>query len=228
MKTPILVINFKTYKKGSNDDAVKMARLCDRIAREKKANIAIAVQALDLYRVAKEVEIPVFIQHIDNIDYGANTGHIVPAAAKEYGASGCVINHSEDSVDLLKIEGTIKKAREIGLTSLVCAPLPEIAAEITKYQPDLIAFEPPELIGSETSVSDAEPEIIAEAVKDVKDVFDIPVLCGAGIKSRHDVEVAIDLGSAGVFVASHIVKADNPEKKIIELVEGLDGSKGNN
>ena len=67
----------------------------------------------------------------------------------------------------------------------------------------------------------SKPEIITETIKRVKRVRDIPVLCGAGIKNKDDVRIAVRLGSLGILVASGVVKAEEPEKVLRELAAGI-------
>jgi len=62
---------------------------------------------------------------------------------------------------------------------VVCAQSPEECEKLSKFNPDYIAYEPPELIGGDKSVSDAHPELIQKAVRASGDV---PTLTGAGIK----------------------------------------------
>lgn len=45
------------------------------------------------------------------------------------------------------------------------------------------------------------------------------ILTGAGISSAEDVEAAIKLGTAGVLVASAIMKAKDPAKVIRDMAE---------
>ena len=98
-----------------------------------------------------------------------------------------------------------------------------IKNEIASFsvKPDFIAVEPPDLIGGDVSVSTAKPELISDSVKAVHAVASIPVITGAGIKNSADARKALELGTEGVFVASGIVKAQNPEKAIDELLEGF-------
>ena len=217
---PVFIINFKAYKESTGKRAVELAKLCERVAKENNVEMIVAVQEQDIYRVSSQVDIEVFAQHIDPIEYGAHTGRDLPEGMKESGASGALINHSEFRVDIDTIRKSIERAREVGLKTVVCAPEPELAAKVAEFNPDFIAIEPPELIASETSVSTAEPEIITDTIKRVKNVRNIPVLCGAGIKDRHDVDIALKLGACGILIASHVVKAKDPEKILRELVEG--------
>ncbi len=44
------------------------------------------------------------------------------------------------------------------------------------------------------------------------------VLTGAGIQSGECVKIAVDLGTSGVLLASSVVKADDPEAVLRDLV----------
>lgn len=222
-RVPVIVVNFKAYRESTGKNAMMLALICERAAKENGVDIAVAVQEQDIYRVSSQVEIDVYAQHIDPINFGAHTGHDLPEGMKESGAAGTLINHSEHRLDFETIKKTMERAKEAGLKTIICAPEPELAARVAELNPDFIAIEPPELIGGDISVSTAKPEVISDTVKMVKKVRDVPVLCGAGVKDRNDVAIAMKLGACGVLVASHVVKAKNPESVIKELILGTTG-----
>lgn len=221
IRIPCIVVNFKTYEQGSGKNALNLAKICQEVAKSTKKNIIVAVQEADIYRISQAVSIPVFSQHIDPITAGAYTGHTLPETIKESGAQGTLINHSEHPLGMQQIKTAIARAKQVGLWTIVCASTSEIATKITEFEPDLIAIEPPELIGGEISVSTAKPELISETIEKVHKNNKIPVLCGAGVKDKNDVIIAIKLEAAGILAASHIIKAQDPEKILRELAEGL-------
>ena len=49
----------------------------------------------------------------------------------------------------------------------------------------------------------------------------IKILCGAGVNSKKDVEIAIKLGAKGILLASAVVKAANQKKVIEELISAF-------
>src|SRR3989338_10771296 len=95
MQLPIIVVNFKVYEQGTGDNALHLAMIHQKVAEETGVSIAIAVSALDLEKVAKAVNIPVFAQHIDPIGYGSHTGHVLADQVKDAGAYGTLLNHAE-------------------------------------------------------------------------------------------------------------------------------------
>ena len=219
-KTPMIIVNFKTYSEATGKKAVELAKKAEKASNETHVSIAVTPQFADIAAVAKAVGIPVFAQHIDPIKPGSYTGHVLAESVKKAGAVGTLINHSERQLKLSDISEAIGIARENGLISVVCANDPNISVAVATLKPDIIAIEPPELIGTGIPVSKAKPEVVTDTVKLVKKVNpSVTILCGAGISRGDDVAVALRLGTQGVLVASGIVKAKNPYRVLREFAE---------
>jgi triosephosphate isomerase len=224
VKTPVLFINFKTYAESTGARAVALAKVADKVSKKTKASIVLVVQPTDISAVSSAAKLGVFAQHVDPVDYGANTGHILPEAVKAAGATGTVLNHAENKRDNKFIEAATARAHCAGLAVMCCAESEARACEIALFneKPEFIAIEPPELIGGNVSVSTAKPELIANTVKAVKAIAPgISIITGAGIKTSQDVSKALELGTKGVFLASAVVKSKTPEQVLMELVSGL-------
>jgi triosephosphate isomerase len=221
---PLILVNLKTYQEGIGDKAAKLAKTAETVHNRTGVSMALAPQFTDLFLLAESTETPVFAQHMDPIRPGAYTGHILPEALVEAGCAGTLINHSERPVAIDVIQAMIKRAREVDLVSLVCVDSVEKARRVARMEPDIIAIEPPELIGSGISVSKARPEIVKSVVEAVERVSThVKVLCGAGITNRDDVEAALKLGAQGILVSSGVVKAKDPYKALLELSEPMKG-----
>ncbi|MEK6822568.1 MAG: triose-phosphate isomerase [Nanoarchaeota archaeon] len=218
MKLPVIIVNFKATQGAVGAAAVRLAKICDRVAKQTKASVAVAVQATDLAAVAKAVSIPVLAQHVDPVDLGSYTGHVPPRLVKMHGAAGTLLNHSEHRLPKDVLRNAIRKARAEGLWVCACANTPADAAAVAKLGPDAVAIEPPELIGGTVSVSVAHPSILTRTTHAIKK---IPVLCGAGVHTTQDVIIARKLHTKGILVASGITKAKNPAKALRELIAGL-------
>jgi triosephosphate isomerase len=172
-----------------------------------------------LHAVAAAVRrIAVLSQHVDPVGYGAHTGSLPAVVVKKAGAKGTLLNHSERRLRPPMLAKCVQAAHAAGLWVCVCARDPVEARRVAKLKPDMIAVEPPKLIGGEVSVSTASPGVIRSSTKAIKR---IPVLVGAGVQSKQDVAVALKLGAKGVLVASHVTNADNPAKVLRELIAGL-------
>jgi len=218
MHGPIIIVNFKTYPTSTGENAVKLAKICEKVAFETGNDIRIAVSAPDIYPVSWVVSIPVYAEHTDPYPPGRHTGSVLPEAVKAAGATGTRLNHSEHRMPMKKIEESIRRASKLSLVTVVCAETPEEAEKIATMKPDFIAVEPPELIGGDVSVSTAEPEIIIRSVKLVKEKHGIRLLVGAGIRTKKDITKALELGADGVLIASVIDKAKDPEGTLKNLL----------
>ncbi len=220
-KKKILIVNLKTYEQGTGRGALKIAKTAKELSKKyKKVKIMVAAQPIDVPLISDII--PTICQHMDPIDYGAHTGHILPQDVKFAGAVGVLINHSEDRMETEDIEMSIFYARQNRLISIACAPNLTLAKIIASFKPDFLAIEPPELIGKGVSVSKAKPEIVEKTVKIVKETNPkVRVLCGAGISSAEDVKKALELGAEGVLVASAIVKAENPKEAMEDILKGF-------
>jgi triosephosphate isomerase len=222
IKLPIVVVNFKTYETSTGNESLKLAKICEKVSIETGKSVAICVSATDIYKISDNVKIPVFAQHVDPEDFGAHTGKILVSDIKDNGAYGSLLNHSEDRYRLDVLEEAIRKLHDNNLVSIVCANNDESAEAISTFDPDIIAVEPPELIGGNVSVTSADPSIVKITVEKVHKINkEISILCGAGIKNGEDVKAAIDLGCQGVLVASGVTKAIDPENALKDLLNGI-------
>jgi len=222
VRTPIVLVNFKTYVEGTGKNALKLAKICGKVSLETDVCVGVAPQFVDIAPIAGVVSVPVFSQHIDPVSAGSFTGHVLPESLKEAGAVGTLINHSERRLKLADIDATITRAREANLISVVCSNNAAVSAAAAALKPDMIAVEPPELIGTGIPVSKAKPEVVSGTVDLVKRVNrGVIILCGAGITQGEDVAAALRLGTEGVLVASGIVKAKNPYRILLEFAEAV-------
>lgn len=219
LKSPMIVLNVKTYIEATGMNALILARLMEKISKETGVSMAIAVQASDITSCVKEVSIPIYAQHIDPIEPGSNTGWTLPEAIKTVGASGTLINHSEHRLKLTDIDTCISRARDIGLDTLVCTNNVATSKAVSTFSPMMIAIEPPELIGGDISVTTANPDIVRNTVRAVRTINKtVKILCGAGVKNGKDVATAIELGAEGVLLASGVVKAKDKEAVLRDLI----------
>ena len=222
VRTPIVLVNFKTYLESTGENALRLAKSCEKVSLETKLCVGVAPQFVDIAQIASEVSIPVFSQHIDSVSAGSFTGHVLPESVKEAGAIGTLVNHSERRLKLADIDGIITRAHETNLTTVVCSNNALVSVAAASLKPDMIAVEPPELIGTGIPVSKAKPEVVSGTVDLVRQVNrDVVILCGAGITRGEDAAAALRLGTAGVLVASGIVKAKDPYAALMEFAEDM-------
>jgi len=220
IKAPLIIINFKCYKEATGINALSLAKVAEKVSKKTGVCIAIAPQFTDIKTISNEVEIPVLAQHVDPIKPGAFTGHISLYALKEAGAIGSLINHSEKRLKLSEIDEILDLMKNNEMISVVCANTAKVSAACAALEPEIVAIEPPELIGTGIAVSKAKPEIVKNTVELIRKVNSkVMILCGAGITKGEDVKAALSLGSQGVLVASGVVKSKNPELSLLDLAE---------
>lgn len=213
----MIIINYKAYEKAIGENTEELTEKIAQAAEKTGEKIIVSPQTADIRQINSE-NVEIFAQHMEPVENGSHTGSNQAKALKDAGVTGTLINHSEKRIKNQKIKETVEKCRDENLTSVVCAQTPEECKKYSEYNPDYIAFEPPELIGGDISVSKSEPELIEEAVEKSGKVV---TLTGAGIKTREDVEKSIELGCKGVLVASGVIKAENVEEEVEELCKGL-------
>jgi triosephosphate isomerase len=222
IETPVIILNFKTYVESLGKAGLVISKQAQQVSEELGVCIAIAPQFVDLRMIAEQVSIPVLSQSVDAYTPGAHTGSISVESIKEAGACGTLINHSEKRLTLSDIGAIVTKVRSLGMTSVVCADTPNVAKAASALNPDFVAIEPPELIGTGIPVSKAKPEVVTESMTEIKRVSpSVKVICGAGISTGEDVYVALKLGTCGVLLASGVVKAKDPEKVLREMAEAV-------
>ncbi len=191
--------------------AIELAKSAEKVARDSGVTVVVVPQFTDLKAVSESVDLRVFSQHLDPVKPGAFTGRVLAEAVKSVGAEGTLLNHSERRIGMVEIGTCVERCVDANLYSLVCADTAQSAAEIARTEPDMIAIEPPDLIGSGISVSKARPELITDSIQKIRAVGpSVKILCGAGITTEEDVSKAIKLGTEGVLVASSVVKSKDP------------------
>jgi triosephosphate isomerase len=222
MEKPFILINLKTYTEGAGQRAHSIAGAAEQVARESGAVIAIAPSYTNIHPLAMHFALPVYAQHVDGALPGAYTGHITAESLKMAGATGSLVNHAERRLTLADIEASVRALRKEDLASVVCSNNEATSSAAAALAPDYVAIEPPELIGGGVSVSKANPEIISRSVELVRKVNPgVKVLTGAGIQNGEDVRIAVDLGTAGVLLASGVVKAKAPIAVLRDLVSTI-------
>ena len=212
-----VLVNLKAYP----CDPVEVATAAREVADESGVDIGIAPQAAHLAAVA-ETGVETWGQHVSPVDHGSHTGSTLAEAVVDAGAVGTLLNHSENRLKLADIDASIGAARRAGLDVVACANNPAQVAAVAALGPDAVAVEPPELIGTGTPVSKADPDVVEDAVEAAARVDeDVEVYCGAGISTGEDLVAAAELGAEGVLLASGVAKAEDPRAALEDLVAPL-------
>jgi len=217
----LFIINCKNYDEISGKEITRLVKIAQSVSKKYGIKIAVAPPQHLLSQVTS-FSIPILAQHVDNAKVGSTTGFIIPELLKKSNVKGAIINHSEHRISSKEIEQLVLRLKKLKMISVVCVKNVAEASRYAKLNPNYIAIEPPELIGTGKAVSKERPELItrtATAVKSAKNQTEL--LCGAGIVSGQDVKKSIELGSKGILVASGIVKAKNWQKIIEEFAKAM-------
>ncbi|MDQ4072768.1 MAG: triose-phosphate isomerase [Thermoproteota archaeon] len=221
-KNKTLIINLKNYLETSGESTIKIAKESEKVRDKTNVEIVIAPPQPSLALLAKNTSLKVIAQHVDTKNYGSTTGFYVPEIVKNVGGSGAIINHSEHEISIDQMKESIDRLRELNLISYLCVKTVNDLKKVLKFNPDYIAIEPSELIGTSQSISMTKPFLISNSKETlIKENSNAQLICGAGISKAEDVRTAIELGASGILVASAITKASNWYNKILELATAL-------
>ncbi len=217
----MFIINCKNYEEIAGDKIIEFVKIVETVSKKYKIKIAVAPPQHLIGLVSKS-SIPILAQHVDNSKVGSTTGFMIPELLKKSKVSGSLINHSEHRISEKEIVELVLRLKELKMISVVCVKDIAEAKKYAKLNPDYIAIEPPELIGSGKAVSKERPELVTKSADAVNSANNkTKLLCGAGIVSGQDVAKALELGSKGILVASGIIKAKNWTKIIEEFSKAM-------
>lgn len=150
----------------------------------------------------------VFAQQMDDEGIGPSVGRITPEALVDGGADGVMLNHVAHPLDWVMLVELIGRAREVGLTSMVCVGSLDEALRVAAWEPDILLYEPPELIGKEhigprawipaadTAIAAANPGILR--------------MHAGGVAAPADAHAIMAAGADGTGSTSGVVLAADP------------------
>src|SRR3989338_7501924 len=216
----IIILNFKAYKQAIGEGSLKLAQIAKEVSQQTGVRIIVAPQPTEIAKTSQIIE--TIAQNIDPIDPGRGTGFLLADSVLQNGGIGSILNHSEHPMDFQQLGVAVAKLRELGLKSVICAKSEADARQIAFLNPDFLAIEPPELIGTGKSVSTTQPEVVKNSVNAIQQVNKkVKILCGAGISNGLDAKKAKELGTEGVLLASAFVLAKDPKAVLLEIANGL-------
>jgi len=217
-----LIINLKNYLETAGDNTIKIIKDAEKVSEKTDVEIIVSPPQPSLALVTSQTNLKIISQHIDIKKSGSSTGYYIPEIIQKVGAFGSIINHSEHEIKMEEIRQSIEKLRELNLISIVCIKSAKDLKKILDFKPSYIAIEPPELIGTQKSISTEKPYLITECSNIINDEkTETKLICGAGISTKEDVKIALENGSSGILVSSSITKSSNWHDKIFELASAF-------
>ena len=218
IKAPFFEIGPKSYLYG--DEILELAKAADAASEKYDVDIIFTCPVVDIRRVKENTKrIHIYAPHMDPIPVGRGLADILPESLVAAGAEGVMLNHCEKPLSFDVLAETIKRANEVGLSTIVCADSLADASKIATLSPDIIVAEPSELIGTGVSVG---PEYVEAATQSVKKVNpNILVLTAAGIAGGEDVYNTIIAGADATGSSSGVAKAADRAAMVDEMIAGL-------
>jgi triosephosphate isomerase (TIM) len=221
-KSGPLIINLKNYLETAGDNTIKIVKDAERVSEKLDVEIILSPPQPSLALITKQTNLKIISQHVDLKKTGSTTGFYIPEIIEKIGAKGSLINHSEHEIKIDEIKLLIEKLKILQLISIVCVKTIEELIEILEFEPDYIAIEPPELIGTQKSISSEKPYLIRKCSEILKnDNQKSKLICGAGINRKEDIKIALENGALGMLVSSSITKANDWYSKIFELASAF-------
>ena len=218
-----LLLNLKGYTESFADASLSIAAYARDVSNETGVTVIVCPPTPWLQPVSFSGAVT-YAQHADPVEPGATTGYHSLEMLRTAGASGTLINHSEHRLPLWEMEFLVERSKKLGMRSVVCADTPRTVAAASALRPDMVAIEPPELIGKGVSVSKAKPEVITESVLSIRRINrEVIIIAGAGVSTAADVSKAVELGAEGALVASAVVKSDRQKRLIEEMAAAMAG-----
>ena len=218
LRPPFFEFGPKAYLYGR--EMLDLARAIDQSAIRHDVDVILTVGYTDIRPVAESTErVNVFAPHMDPLPIGAGSGAVLAEAIRDAGAVGVQLNHAEKPIGMDVLEKTIRRAKEVGLATMVCADSIEDVKTIAAMGPTVLVAEPTELIGTGTT-SDAD--YVRETIATVRAIDpDVMVLQAAGISSGRDVYDVIRLGAQATGCSSGIARAADPAAMAEEMIRSV-------
>ena len=126
----------------------ELLRLVEYLGKRERVTTIVTLPAVEI--AASKRLFPgvlAFAQHMDSDRLGPSVGRVIAEALVDAGADGVLLNHSDRPLSGAEMQGSIERARETGLLTILCARDNSEALSVAKLGPDILLYEPPSLIG---------------------------------------------------------------------------------
>ncbi|WP_313577681.1 triose-phosphate isomerase [Lacrimispora sp.] len=216
--SPFLIVNPKSYLYGPK--LLELAKAADQAASDTGLAIYFTAPYADLRLVKENTScLIVTAQSMDGLKPGRGMGSVLPESLKAAGASAVFLNHAENTKTVTGLYEAINRAKELELTTIVCADSIVEAKALSCMMPDIVLAEPTGLIGTGTVADDS---YTVETVREIKAVSPgVLIMIASGISTAEDCYRVIKLGADGTGATSGILNAPDPGLRIREMAEAI-------
>jgi triosephosphate isomerase len=146
-------------------------------------------------------------------------GHILPESLYEAGARAVFLNHAENPKTVAQLAACIRRAKELGMTAIVCADSVAEARAVACLDPDIVLAEPTDLIGTGKVADDSYTTETVKALNAINP--DVLVMIASGVSTAQDCYNVIKLGADGTGATSGILNAPSPAVRVREMAEAI-------
>ena len=167
----------------------------------------------------KTEHIVVCAQSMDPLTPGRGMGHILPESLYEAGARAVFLNHAENPKTVAQLAACIRRAKELGMTAIVCADSVAEARAVACLDPDIVLAEPTDLIGTGKVADDSYTTETVKALNAINP--DVLVMIASGVSTAQDCYNVIKLGADGTGATSGILNAPSPAVRVREMAEAI-------
>ncbi len=217
-KVPFLVVNPKNYLYGKS--SLELAKEADKVAEDIGIQIYFTCPLVDVRLIKEHTKnLTVTAQSIDSLVPGRGMAAILPEALKEAGVEAVFINHAEVPKTFAELSKTVKRCKDQGIISIVCADSTVEAKAAAIMDPEIIIAEPTDLIGTGQIADDS---YIKETVKQIREINpNVQPMIASGVSTADDCYKIVKLGADGTGCTSGILNAPSPAGMVREMAEAI-------
>jgi triosephosphate isomerase len=158
----------------------------------------------------------VLAQGMDAEGLGSSMNRVTAESLVDAGARGVMLNHDADPLDLDTLGPAIDRARDVGLATIVCAGTHDEAIRFATLGPTVVLFEPPDLIGTDATVTRDWVAGSTDAIH----------LAGPGVLALHAggistpavAQSVMAAGADGTGSTSGVLSSDNPAETVRSFI----------
>lgn len=215
---PFLIVNPKSYLYGKK--SLELALAADQVAADTGLTIYFTCPFADIRMIKENTkQVIVCAQSLDPLTPGRGMGHVLPESLYEAGARAVFLNHAENTKTVAELYACIKRAKELGMTTVVCADSTVEAKAVACMGADIVLAEPTDLIGTGVVAEDSYTVETVAALHAVNP--DVLVMIASGVSTAEDCYNVIRLGADGTGATSGILNAPSPAQRVREMAEAI-------
>ena len=217
-KAPFLVVNPKSYHYGKK--SLELALAADKVAADTGLQIYFTCPYADIRMIRENTShVIVCAQSLDPLTPGRGMGHVLPESLAEAGAEAVFLNHAENPKTVTDLYKCIKRAKELGMITIVCADSTTEAKAVACLNADIVLAEPTDLIGTGQVADDSYTTETVKALQEVNP--EVLVMIASGVSTAADCYNVVKLGAHGTGATSGILNAPSPAERVREMAEAI-------